>query len=325
MAQRKYSVFLGNVGSCSDRYCSAYGRKFSITELFDRVKSIDLISAVDVALTPDVKPNLNEVRDGIARTGLKVASIMVDAFNDPAFKQGTFSNVDPGIRERSLADMKFAIDFAVEVGAPLVTTWPGQDGYDYLFQADYEQERRWFAEGVAAACEYNKNIVVTLEYKPKEPRTHCYVGHVGTTLLMINEIGAENLGIAFDYGHAFLGYENPAESVAIMKMYGDRMKHVHINDNFSLWDDDMIVGSVHTINFLEFFYWVRRTGYGGYFTMDQFPYREDGKDAVEESIRWMDALESVVDEFGLDAISAVIKKKDAIASSRMIRKMLFKK
>lgn len=325
MAERKYSVFLGNVGSCSDRYCAGYGQPFTITQLFDRVKAIDLISAVDVVLTPDVKANLNEVRDGIARTGLKVAAVMVDAFNNPIFKQGTFSSIDPAIRERSLDDIKFAIDFAVEVGSPIVTTWPGQDGYDYLFQADYEQERRWFSEGIAAACKYNRDIVITLEYKPKEPRTHSYVGHVGTTLLMINDIGAENLGIAFDYGHAFLGYENPSESVAIMKMYGDRLKHVHINDNFSLWDDDMIVGSVHTLNFLEFFYWVRRTGYDGYYTMDQFPYREDGKDAVEESIKWMDALEGALDKFGMDEIGAVLKKKDAIASSRLMRKILFGK
>ncbi len=325
MAKRKYSVFLGNVGSCSDRYCPGYDRPFTIGELFDRAKSIELISAVDLVLTPDVKTKLDEVRAGIARTGLKVASVMVDAFNHPDFKQGSLSNVDPKIRERSLADLKFAIDFAAEIGCPTACTWPGQDGYDYLFQADYEQERRWFAEGVAAACRHNEKVTLTLEYKPKEPRTHCYIGHVGTTLLMINEIGAKNLGIAFDYGHAFLGYENPSESVAIMKMYGDRMKHVHINDNFTLWDDDLIVGSVHTLNYLEFLYWTRRTGYDGYFTMDQFPYREDGKSAVEESVKWLDALESALDSFGMEEITAVIKKKDAIASSRMMRKMLFGK
>lgn len=325
MTKRKYSVFLGNVGSCLDRYCPAYDRPFSISELFDRAKSIELISAVDLVLGRNELKNLNEVRDSIARTGLKVAAVMVDTFSDPVFKQGSFASVDPAVREKTVKDIKFAMDFAAEIGTPIVTSWPGQDGYDYLFQADYEQERRWFTEGIAAACKHRPEITVTLEYKPKEPRTHCYVGHVGTTLLMINDIGARNLGIAFDYGHAFLGYENPSESVAIMKMYGDRLKHVHINDNYSLWDDDLIVGSVHTLNYLEFIYWLRRTGYDGYITMDQFPYREDGKDAVEESVKWMDALESAVEEFGLEEIDKVIKKKDAIQSSRMMRKILFGK
>lgn len=325
MGKRKYSVFLGNAGSCSDRYCPAYGRPFSITELFDRVKSVELIEAVDLVLTRDVLTNLNEVRDSIARTGLKVAAVMCDAFNDPAFQQGTLSNPDPKVRERSLRELTFAMDFAAEVGAPIATTWPGQDGYDYLFQADYERDRRWFTEGIAAACKHRPDITVTLECKVKEPRTHCYVGAIGATMLMINEIGAKNLGIAYDYGHSFLAYENPAESVAIMKMYGDRMKHVHINDNFGYWDDDMIVGSVHTLYYLEFFYWCRRSGYNGYYTIDQFPYREDGRDAIEESAKWMDALEGAVEAFGMDEIGKAVGRKDAVLASKMMRKMLFNK
>ena len=30
----KYSVFISNVASCNDRYCAAYGREFSIEEMF---------------------------------------------------------------------------------------------------------------------------------------------------------------------------------------------------------------------------------------------------------------------------------------------------
>jgi hypothetical protein len=35
--KRRYSVFLGNVGSCSDRYCPAYTPGFDLGELFARV------------------------------------------------------------------------------------------------------------------------------------------------------------------------------------------------------------------------------------------------------------------------------------------------
>ena len=43
MMKRNYSVFLGNVGSCLDQYCPAYGREFPVAELFDRVATIPLI------------------------------------------------------------------------------------------------------------------------------------------------------------------------------------------------------------------------------------------------------------------------------------------
>jgi fructose-1-phosphate kinase PfkB-like protein len=43
----KLSVFLGNVGSCSDRFCSTYGKPYSITELFARVATINPVGAGD--------------------------------------------------------------------------------------------------------------------------------------------------------------------------------------------------------------------------------------------------------------------------------------
>ncbi|HEY3417397.1 MAG TPA: sugar phosphate isomerase/epimerase family protein, partial [Armatimonadota bacterium] len=273
---RKYSVFLGNVGSCADRYCPAYAEPFSITQLFDRAASIDLLTGVDLVATPELLANLAEVRESLARTGLRVVSIAVDHFTQAQWRQGSFSSIDPQIRQQAVAATTQVMDLAVELGCRLVTIWPGQDGYDYLFQADYLTERTWFADGVREACRHRGDVTVTLEYKQKEPRTHSYVSTVGTTILLIQEIGEANCGVALDYGHALLGYENPAESVALLAKYGNLLKHVHINDNYRSWDDDMIAGSVHTLEYLEFFYWLRRTGYDGWLTIDQFPYREDG-------------------------------------------------
>ena len=102
----------------------------------------------------------------------------------------------------------------------------------------------------------------------------------------------------------------------------DRLKHIHINDNYRLWDDDMIVGSVHTLEFLEFIYWLRHTGYEGYMTLDQFPYREDGREAIDESAKWLDYLESIVDRADMDEVHATLAKNDAIASSRLMRRLL---
>ena len=70
-----------------------------------------------------------------------------------------------------------------------------------------------FQDALRELCDYRKDITLTLEYKIKEPRTHSYLSTVGSTLLMINTIDKDNLGIALDYGHAALGYESPAEAV----------------------------------------------------------------------------------------------------------------
>ncbi len=323
--ERKYSVFISNVASCNDRYCAAYGREFSMEEMFDRVKSIEKLTAVDLVMNQEFKNNKDRIKACMQKTGLKVASVAVDTFANPIYQQGSLSSIDPVIRAQAIADTKDAMDFAAEIGCDIVTLWPGQDGYDYIFQADYINERRLFQDALVELCDYNKNITLTLEYKIKEPRTHSYISTVGATLLMIQTVGKDNLGVALDYGHAALGYESPAEAVAMCKMYGDRLKHIHINDNYRLWDDDMIIGTVHSLEYLEFIYWLRKTGYTGYMTLDQFPYREDGRDAVAESAEWLDAFEAIIDRADFAEIEAVLARKDAIGASRLMRKLLLGK
>ena len=72
-AEHQYNVPLeiSNVASCNDRYCAAYGREFSIEEMFDRVKSIPVITAVDIVLTQDFKKNLDTVRACIKKNRSK--------------------------------------------------------------------------------------------------------------------------------------------------------------------------------------------------------------------------------------------------------------
>jgi len=320
--ERKYSVFLDNVGSCSDRYCSSYGANFSTRDLFERVNSIKLVKGVDLVATPSLVKNWEIVKDCVKQYGLKVVSIAVDHFTVEKWRQGSFSSIDPEIRKLAIQRTKEAMDMAAEIGCDSVTIWPGQDGYDYIFQADYMNERTWFAEGIKDACKHRKDISVYLEYKMKEPRTHCYLNSASTTVLILNEIAEPNSGAIIDFGHSLLGYENPAESVVLLKKYGDKLRHVHINDNYRYWDDDMIVGSIRQLEYLEFFYWLRKFEYKGWFTIDQFPYRENGKEAVEESAKWMDALESLLDNADMNEIGECLKRKDAIEASRLMRKIL---
>ena len=319
----KYSVFLGNVGHCFDRYCPEYSKPFSLSELFRRAATIPQLDAVDLVMDWDMMQKKEEIRALLKETGLQVGSLAVDTFANPLYKKGSLSSIAPDVRSRAIADAKAVMDFAAGIGCSIVTLWPGQDGYDYIFSADYIKERQLFADGVEELCRYNPNITVTLEYKIKEPRTHSYISTVGATLLMIEKIGLPNLGIALDYGHAALGYETAAEAVAMCKMYGDRLKHIHINDNYRLWDDDMIVGSVHTLEYLEFFYWLKRTDYNGYLVIDQFPYREDGRDAVAESAEWLDALQAAAARIDEKEAEAVLSLRDGVAASRFMRKLLF--
>jgi xylose isomerase len=69
-----------------------------------------------------------------------------------------------------------------------------------------------------------------------------------------------------------------AEAVALLKRFGNRLMHLHLNDNYRATDDDMIPGSVHTLEWVEFFYWLDRTGYDGWLFARHFRLREKRQD-----------------------------------------------
>ena len=140
------------------------------------------------------------------------------------------------------------------------------------------------------------------------------------TILAAKETGCKNVGITIDTGHSFVAGENVAEAVVLAKRAGNLLFHMHFNDNHGSWDDDMIVGSVHSVVYIELLFWLKKTGYNGWLSMDQYPYREDGAGAIAESILWVRKYEKIVDEYFKD-IEALICTNDAIETSRFLRKL----
>ncbi|WP_256762001.1 sugar phosphate isomerase/epimerase [Cohnella sp. WQ 127256] len=319
----KYSVILSNVGSVADRYVpTGYGHPFSVEQLFERASSIPQVSGIELIGGAHVDNNVKELKKLLDEHQLQLASIIPDHFGQMKWKYGSFSSRDPEIRRQAIAHAKEMMDVAAELGGDLISLWPGQDGYDYLFQGDYTLERDWIAEGLKEVCNYRKDIKVGLEYKIKEPRTHSYISTAAVTLLLIQEIGADNCGATIDFGHALNAYENPAEVVALLKRYGDKLFHVHMNDNYRHWDDDMIVGSVHTIETLEFFYWLKRTNYNGWLSIDQYPYREDGLEAVREGVNAMESFVQLTDRLNVEEVEALLKSGSAVQATAFLRKLL---
>ncbi len=320
----KLSVILGNLGSAADRFLtSGYRPGKSLHELFEAAKGLPDLQGVELVegwhITPD---NVKTVKSELERTGLQVSSIIPNNFGEARWGKGSYSCKDPEIRRQAVAGTKAMMDMADELGCSLVNLWPGQDGYDYSFQADYGQEREWLAESVRECADYRKDIRVALEYKIKEPRTHCYISTVGTTLLLVQDIGRENVGVTIDVGHALMAYENMAESVVLLKKHGDKLFHLHLNDNYRLWDDDMIASSIHIVEYLELMYWLDRSGYDSWYSIDQYPYREDPYNAVCEGLLWIQGLHRLLDKVGRERIAAVIRSGDATAASALMRQAL---
>ena len=323
MAANKYSIILGNLGKTCDRFCSGgYKDSPDTMTMLKSAASIEDVSGVELVGTWDIRPdNVAEMSAALKDLGLQCVSIIPDHFSQAVWGKGAFISRDAAVRRKAVEATLETCEIATALGCDLINIWNGQDGYDYPLQADYQQERDWLTEGITECVQKFPKIRFALEYKMKEPRTRSYLARMADTLLVCNEIGGDNVGVTIDVGHSLLAYEDVAEAAVLAKRTGDKLLHMHFNDNFRAWDDDMIVGSVHTVEYIELLYWLDRIGYDGWYSMDQYPYREDARAALSESVAWLKAIQQQVDAHR-GRIDAVLQEGDATKTSALLREMI---
>ena len=315
--QLTFGAGLWMFGQFVDRYATdAYGPPVGVLEAIDRAGQVGDLVALDINYPFDEGVTVDQIHTALERNRLRCYAITPASYSRK-FQKGALTNPDSGLRSEAIELYKRAIPVAQKLGAKYVKFWPGQDGYDYPFQADYELLWRYSVEGVREVAGSAPEMQFGIECKFKEPRTHMFFSNVATTLLAIQSMEVDNVGIVFDSGHSFLAKETPAEAVQLAARHG-RLTSVEVNDNWRDWDDDMAVGSVHLIETLEFLLALRRIGWDEVILLDQFPFREDPVAAARESIRTVRQLDALLDRLDLKALKAAQGRQDALAAQRLV-------
>lgn len=323
MKEKKFSLGVWAFGSCGDRFLTGgYRPEMSVEEVVRKVATIRDLSGVEVGYPGDVREdNLDSLKEVLKQTGLVVSMVGVDLTGDRKWQKGSLSSTISETRNEAIEVCKDGVEVAKELGCDLFNIWLGQDGYDYPFQSNYPKVWNLLIESIAEVAE--TGVRICLEYKPKEPRTHSYIATVGKALLIAHETGKENVGVTIDVGHALDAYESMAES-AVLCMRAGKLFHLHLNDNYRLWDDDMIVGSVHTIEYLELMYWLEKMGYEGWYSLDIFPYREDPLEASKESIEMLKTFSELLYRIGRDELDKAINEGNPAKTQKLIREKTLK-
>ena len=319
----KYSVILGNLGNTCDRFLSSgYKDQPAKEKMLEQAASIGHVSGIELVGSWDItESNVSEIKKLLGQTGMECGSIIPDHFAQKRWGNGAFTSRDTGTRKAAVAATKEMIDAAVEIGCTLINIWNGQDGYDYPFQGNFDEAHAWLLEAITELADYNPDIRIALEYKPQEPRNHSFFASAANTLLFALETKRDNVGVTIDTGHAMMGGENMAESAELLLRYG-KLFHMHFNDNYRNWDNDMIVGSIHHVEYLELLYWLRKYGYSGWYSMDQYPYREEAAEALSASIETLVELEKKIDRIGMSSIAELIRRGKATDINHTMRKLL---
>ncbi len=258
-----------------------------------------------------------KLKGQLDNVGMELWTVELGLYPDRKWKLGTLTSPDPAIRREAIRMCKDGLDAAAELKAVDVLLWPGQDGYDYPFQVDYLKAWDWLVEGLIELAEHRPDVLIAVEYKPKEPRTHLHVNTAGTLLYLLKCVDKPNLGATIDLGHSLFAGEGPAEAVAMLAREG-KIFQVHVNDNYRDWDHDLIPGSVSFWESLEFMYWLRRVGYDGWYGMDIYPYRENGPAALQMCVRNTERLLDMAGKLLESDLSLAHAKADALLAIQIV-------
>jgi len=318
----KFSANINTFNACADRYVlEGYGQRRNTDELIKAAQQVDDLTGVELVGKWHVNDdNVEQIHRQVKDAGFEVTCVTPDIWASGKWGWGSFTSNDEKIRKDAIHEVKKSMEWAKQLNCEVIDLWFGQDGYDYPLQADFPRAWDLLIEGTIECADHVPDVKIVVEYKPKEPRTHCFIATVGKTLLLLSKVNKPNVGAMIDVGHALQGYENTAESAALLHYFGDKLYYMHFNDNWRMWDDDMTFGSVHTIESFELIYWLDRLNYKGWYALDIFPYREDGVRAANESIKWIKGFNNLLDKIGRTEIEKVVSMGDAMSMSALLRK-----
>ena len=146
--KNKYSIILGNLGNTCDRFCKSYKSNPTSEQMLDMaVKKIPHIEGIELVGTWDISANnVKEMRSRLNDYGLTCSSIIPDTFTDKEYAKGSITNIKSSVRNKAIDYLREMSDIALEMNCKLLNLWLGQDGYDYILTADYDQEREWMKE-----------------------------------------------------------------------------------------------------------------------------------------------------------------------------------
>ena len=330
MSGIKYSAIIGSLGQTCDRFmkCGYKDPQVDKVEFPDVIKNLEnmnVLQGADLYQAPEGPlSDPDTVNEILGASGLEASSVLPLVFGQRIWQKGSITASDAGVRKAAMDLIKQNIDFNAKLnGNPSLNLWLGQDGFDYPLQTNYANQWDYLIKSVRELADYNPDINLTIEGKIREPRNRCLADTTMTALLVCMEVDRDNVGVAIDTGHVFQSQQNVAQNIEVAARYG-KLFMMHANDNYNMWDDDMIVGALRLTEYIEMFYSLRKCNYDGFISVDIFPYREDQYEATRQSVLNMKKYDEAVDLIGFDKLKDAVENGDPCDMTGLIREAIFK-
>jgi L-rhamnose isomerase/sugar isomerase len=190
------------------------------------------------------------LRAHLEHAGLRVGAINPNLFGDPAYRLGSLTNPDAGIRRKALDHLLDCVRIAVALGGDAQSLWLA-DGTNYAGQDDLRARRERLEHGLSelyASLPEGHELLV--EYKLFEPAFYATdIADWGSAVLLCQRLGPR-ARVLVDLGHHAQGVN--VEQIVALLAHEERLGGFHFN-NRKYADDDLIVGSVNPLELFLIF------------------------------------------------------------------------
>jgi len=319
----KQSIITAFLGQTRDRF-SEYHKPTELAERLDIVKQIPGVNGVEVVFPYETGGSAAICKSLIEQAGLEFSAINANIKKEPNVVAGALTRPNVDIRRQAIDIIKGAKDFAIEVGAPLVSCCPLSDGWDNLFQVDYPKAWRNMADALAEAADYRAaEMPLFVEYKINETRVNCQLDSCAKTILMLKDVGVPQMGVTVDFGHSLLAKENPAQVLALCEET-DTDYYLHTNDNDWFFDWDLVSGSRNFLHTVEFFFWAREFGYDKHFTADASPRIFDMVGFFTENAKMKTAIWDLVGTLDRDKYRKLMAEERYMDLMGLVREEIYR-
>jgi xylose isomerase len=245
------------------------GVKMTLEEAVQKIAEIgfDGVELVIWDIDAFDKARRTKLREEIESLEIEVSSI---GCNDNTYIWNTpvWTNPDAKVRDDMVRRVRQTVEAAVEWNCRLVGLWTGSDTIP--LKIPYRNAWDLLVDSFSRCARIAEEHKVRLaaEYKLEN-----ILGNADSTLRLIQDVNSEFLGALLDTGHSLVAREHLPTAA---DMLGDKLFHVHVDDNYGDWDRDMAPGTVH--DFTGFLEQLKRVGYKGYLSMDVWPYEDAEKE-----------------------------------------------
>ncbi len=223
--------------------------------IFDFIKKSHKMGLQVVELVAEPPYCFIESIDEITRAEIKefAKKFVIELTVHSVFSDINIAAINENMRNFSLQQIKNSIDFAVDIGAKIVTIHPGDFGAIGASYPKITQERN--VKSIAELTKYasERDVIVGLENMPIMPMNQLEDAISPHNILkIVNTIDSANLRITWDVGHSHTTKYSFDE---FFNSFKDHVVHFHLHDNLGPiegWCDTHLEVGKGTINWKSF-------------------------------------------------------------------------